>query len=176
MGGAGLFDYVGPRPASRLAADSGNAFPFGQQGQHPQTGFSETRSPSPSFPLFTLQSLPHDNDRKTRGQNGFANSFPVGLFHPLPYAGLSQRTARHFEAPSLAPTRLPIGLFACVIGPTHASHRQIMPRFARNDATNVFQSIKARLNPTIWYWPLKCFIHKDMRWSKCVEFNRDSKE
>ena len=27
-------------------------------------------SPSPSFPLFTLRSLPHDNQRKTRGQNG----------------------------------------------------------------------------------------------------------
>ena len=23
-------------------------------------------------------------------------SFPAGLFHPLPYAGLSRRTARHY--------------------------------------------------------------------------------
>ena len=37
--GAGLFDYVGPRPASRLSADSGSAFPFSQQGQHPKQVF-----------------------------------------------------------------------------------------------------------------------------------------
>ena len=43
---AGLFDYVGPRPASRLSADSGSAFPFSQQGQHPQTSFSELDPPA----------------------------------------------------------------------------------------------------------------------------------
>ncbi len=30
-------------------------------------------------------------NRKTRGQDGFATSFPVGLFHPLQHAGLSRR-------------------------------------------------------------------------------------
>ena len=74
-GRAGLFDYVGPRPASRLSADSGSAFPFTQQGQHPQISFSELNPPSPSFPLFTLRSLPLDSQRKTRGQNGFAIPF-----------------------------------------------------------------------------------------------------
>jgi hypothetical protein len=29
---------------------------------------------------------------KTRGQDGIANSFPVGLSHPLQYAGLSRRS------------------------------------------------------------------------------------
>jgi len=29
---------------------------------------------------------------KTRGQDGFATSFPVGLLHPLQHAGLSRRT------------------------------------------------------------------------------------
>src|SRR5271157_5893928 len=44
------------------------------------------------MPLSTLQTTPHGVARKTRGQDGFATSFPVGLFHPLQHAGLSRRT------------------------------------------------------------------------------------
>ena len=73
-GGAGLFDYVGPRPASRLAAVQVVPSPSGNRVSIPNKFFGAL-SPSPSFPLFTLQSLPHDNDRKTRGQNGFAIPF-----------------------------------------------------------------------------------------------------
>jgi hypothetical protein len=29
---------------------------------------------------------------KTRGQDGFATSFPVGLFHPLQHAGLARHS------------------------------------------------------------------------------------
>jgi hypothetical protein len=36
---------------------------------------------------------PHDVTCKTRGQDGIAYSFPVGLFHPLQHAGLSRRSA-----------------------------------------------------------------------------------
>src|SRR5258708_12271119 len=35
------------------------------------------------MPLSTLQETPHDVPCKTRGQDGFATSFPVGLLHPL---------------------------------------------------------------------------------------------
>src|SRR5260370_4407776 len=44
------------------------------------------------MPLSTLQALPRDITCKTRGQDGFAVSFPVGLFHPLQHAGLSRRS------------------------------------------------------------------------------------
>ncbi len=44
------------------------------------------------MPLFTLHVPPRDGPRKTRGQDGFAISFPAGLFHPLLHAGLTRRT------------------------------------------------------------------------------------
>jgi hypothetical protein len=44
------------------------------------------------MPLSTLQETPHGVPRKTRGQDGFATSFPVGLLHPLQHAGLARRT------------------------------------------------------------------------------------
>ena len=44
------------------------------------------------MPLFTLHVPSRDSPRKTRGQDGFAISFPAGLFHPLLHAGLSRRT------------------------------------------------------------------------------------
>jgi len=42
--------------------------------------------------LSTLQTTPRGVARKTRGQDGFATSFPVGLLHPLQHAGLSRRS------------------------------------------------------------------------------------
>jgi hypothetical protein len=48
--------------------------------------------PRPPTPLSTLRETPHDVPSKTRGQDGFATSFPVGLLHPLQHAGLSRRT------------------------------------------------------------------------------------
>jgi hypothetical protein len=44
------------------------------------------------MPLFTLHVPPRGGPRKTRGQDGFAISFPAGLFHPLLHAGLTRRT------------------------------------------------------------------------------------
>ena len=46
------------------------------------------------MPLFTLRVPPRDDPRKTRGQDGFAISFPAGLFHPLLHAGCSENTYR----------------------------------------------------------------------------------
>ena len=44
------------------------------------------------MPRSTLRNTPRDVSRKTRGQDGVAFSFPVGLLHPLQHAGLSRRT------------------------------------------------------------------------------------
>src|SRR5260370_22591261 len=44
------------------------------------------------MPLSTLQETPRDVPSKTRGQDGVATSFPVGLLHPLQHAGLSRRS------------------------------------------------------------------------------------
>ena len=54
--------------------------------------FFEAQSPGPPIPLSTLRTKPHGIARKTRGQDGVALSFLVGLLHPLQHAGLSRRT------------------------------------------------------------------------------------
>src|SRR5438046_9576376 len=62
------------------------------------------------MPLSTLQETPRDVPSKTRGQDGFATSFPVGVLHPLQHAGLSRRSpvGRHPTVDSFAdfPPRL----------------------------------------------------------------------
>ena len=55
-------------------------------------GLFAAQSPRPPMPLSTLQETPRDVPSKTRGQDGFATSFPVGLLHPLQHAGLSRRS------------------------------------------------------------------------------------
>ena len=52
----------------------------------------EAQSPGPPMPLSTLRMTPHDGTRKTRGQDGFATSFPAGDSHPIQHAGLARRT------------------------------------------------------------------------------------
>jgi hypothetical protein len=49
-------------------------------------------APRPPMPLSTLQETPRDVPCKTRGQDGFTTSFPVGLLHPLQHAGLARRS------------------------------------------------------------------------------------
>ena len=44
------------------------------------------------MPLSTLRVPSRDDTRKTRGQDGFATSFPAGDLHPLQHAGLSRRS------------------------------------------------------------------------------------
>jgi DUF1016 N-terminal domain len=105
----------GTKVVDRLAKDLGNEFP-GVEGfslrnlrlvtdavqgllacaQH-LVGFIASyripgRSLGPPVPLSTLQETPRDVPCKTRGQDGFATSFPVGLLHPLQHAGLSRRS------------------------------------------------------------------------------------
>ena len=76
------------------------------------TGHAEAQSPGPPMPLSTLRMTPHDGTRKTRGQDGFATSFPAGDLHPLQHAGLARRTPywrssarnRVFESTSAEPS------------------------------------------------------------------------
>ena len=56
------------RPIQVVPSPSGNRVSIPNK-------FFGALSPSPSFPLFTLRQLPHDSQRKTRGQNGFAIPF-----------------------------------------------------------------------------------------------------
>ena len=55
---------------------------------------------SPTMRLIRDAFAPRDVPSKTRGQDGFATSFPVGLLHPLQHAGLSRRSpvCRHSGA------------------------------------------------------------------------------
>src|SRR6202162_5050834 len=88
----GFSDYAGPAVHSRLAW-----LPFCLPPTRNEVGILiyglfAAQWPRPPMPLSTLQETPHDVPRKTRGQDGFATSFPVGLLHPLQHAGLSRRT------------------------------------------------------------------------------------
>jgi hypothetical protein len=83
----GFSDYAGPAVHSRLR---GCRVAFLLLGM--TTGFSQLNRPAHRCLWSTLQETPRDVSCKTRGQDGFANSFPVGLLHPLQHAGLPRRT------------------------------------------------------------------------------------
>src|ERR1700704_4367790 len=88
----GFSDYAGPTVHSRLAW-----LPFCLPPTRNGVGILiyglfAAQSPRPPMPLSTLQETPRDVSSKTRGQDGFATSFPVGLLHPLQHAGLSRRS------------------------------------------------------------------------------------
>src|ERR1700693_2308076 len=88
----GFSDYAGPIVHSRLAWLP-CCLPPTQKGVGILIyGLFAAQSPRPPMPLSTLQETPHDVPCKTRGQDGFATSFPVGLLHPPQHAGLSRRT------------------------------------------------------------------------------------
>src|SRR5215831_7803965 len=61
------------------------------------------------MPLSTLQMTPHDVTRKTRGQDGFATSFPAGILPPLQHAGLSRRSPICRLFGSVKPTMCLVG-------------------------------------------------------------------
>src|SRR6202163_2144353 len=88
----GFLDYAGPTVHSRLAW-----LPCCLPLTRNEVGILiyvlfAAQSPRPPMPLSTLQETPRDVPSKTRGQDGFATSFPVGLLHPLQHAGLSRRS------------------------------------------------------------------------------------
>jgi hypothetical protein len=89
---AGSIDYAGPDNHSRISR-----LPYCLPPTHHGVGilncdFSKLDHPAHQFLCSTLQAPPHDDTCKTRGQDGFATSFPVGLLHPLQHAGLSRRS------------------------------------------------------------------------------------
>src|SRR6266850_3396369 len=100
----GFLDYAGPTVHSRLAWLPCCLPPTRNEVGILIYGLFAAQSPRPPMPLSTLQATPRDVPSKTRGQDGFATSFPVGLLHPLQHAGLSRRSP---VSPSSANNRGP---------------------------------------------------------------------
>src|SRR6267143_3110662 len=100
----GFSDYAGPTVHSRLAWLPCCLPPTRNEVGILIYGLFAAQSPRPPMPLSTLQATPRDVPSKTRGQDGFATSFPVGLLHPLHHAGLPRRS------PSCPPFELNRGL------------------------------------------------------------------
>src|SRR6266702_6491916 len=88
----GFSDYAGPTVHSRLAWLPCCLPPTRNGVGILIYGLFAAQSPRPPMPLSTLQETPRDVPCKTRGQDGFATSFPVGLLHPLQHAGLARRS------------------------------------------------------------------------------------
>src|SRR5215472_5774055 len=88
----GFLDYAGPTGHSRFAWLPCCLPPTRNEVGILIYGLFAAQSPRPPMPLSTLQETPRDVPSKTRGQDGFATSFPVGLLHPLQHAGLSRRS------------------------------------------------------------------------------------
>src|SRR5271168_1280582 len=88
----GFLDYAGPAFHSRLMWVPCCLPPTRNGVGILIFGLFAAQSPRPPMPLSTLQETPRDVPCKTRGQDGFATSFPVGLLHPLQHAGLSRRS------------------------------------------------------------------------------------
>src|SRR5271168_5567020 len=88
----GFSDYAGPTVHSRLAWLPCCLPPTRNEVGVLIYGLFAAQLPRPPVPLSTLQETPRGVPSKTRGQDGFATSFPVGLLHPLQHAGLSRRT------------------------------------------------------------------------------------
>src|ERR1035441_2627851 len=85
------------RTGQPLASNAAAVLPssYSSGSRHPDLAFFEAQSPRPPMPRSTLRHTPRDVSRKTRGQDGVAFSFPVGLLHPLQHAGLARRTTEN---------------------------------------------------------------------------------
>src|ERR1700730_18483501 len=88
----GLSDYAGPDNHSRITRPRCCLPPTRNGVGILIYGLFAAQSPRPPMPLSTLQETPRDVPCKTRGQDGFATSFPVGLLRPLQHAGLARRS------------------------------------------------------------------------------------
>jgi hypothetical protein len=78
----GFLDYAGPDSHSRVTQ-----LPYCLPPTRKRVGILiyrlfEAQSPRPPMPLSTLRMTPRGATRKTRGQDGFATSFPVGTCTP----------------------------------------------------------------------------------------------
>ena len=72
------------RTGQPLAINAAAVLPssYSPWSRHPDPRFYEAQSPGPPMPRSTLRHTPHDVSRKTRGQDGFAISFPAGTCTP----------------------------------------------------------------------------------------------
>src|SRR5664279_5517723 len=91
----GFLDYAGPDSHSRLTRLPCCLPPTRQGVGILIWRFSKLNHPAHRCLRPTLRNTPRDVSRKTRGQDGVAFSFPVGLLHPLQHAGLSRRTTQN---------------------------------------------------------------------------------
>ena len=91
---AGSNDYAGPDSHSRLTRLPCCLPPTRQGVGILIWRFSKLNHPAHRCLRPTLRNTPRDVSRKTRGQDGVAFSFPVGLLHPLQHAGCSENTYR----------------------------------------------------------------------------------
>jgi hypothetical protein len=66
--------------------------PTSGKSRRPGFAFFEAQWPGPPIPRSTLQATSRDATCKTRGQDGVAVSFLVGLLHSLQHAGLTRRS------------------------------------------------------------------------------------
>src|SRR5580704_15026248 len=105
----GFLDYAGPASHSRFTWVPCCLPPTRNGVGILIYGLFAAQWPRPPMPLSTLQETPHDVPCKTRGQDGFDTSFPVGLLHPLQHASLSRRSP---VCPSLT-NKVRIGFAEC---------------------------------------------------------------
>ena len=92
LGVRGFLDYAGPTARSRFITNSCSAFLHQERVGVLIFRFSKLNHPSHRYPCLRFERHLAMPPRKTRGQDGVAVSFPVGLFHSLQHAGLSRRT------------------------------------------------------------------------------------
>ena len=104
----GSNDYAGPDNHSRLTRLPCCLPPTRQGVGILIWRFSKLNHPAHRCLRPTLRNSPRDGFRKTRGQDGFATSFPVGLLHPLQHAGLARRTPYNARS-ALLPERVQKG-------------------------------------------------------------------
>src|SRR6266853_5874176 len=134
----GFSDYAGPTVHSRLAWLPCCLPPTRNELGILIYGLFAAQSPRPPMPLSTLQAIPRDITCKTRGQDGFAISFPVGLFHPLQHAGLSRRSPGCRQLAQNLIFTLPRTPFAQV--------KEILKHLTVMDASQVEMSTSPRLD------------------------------
>src|SRR5258705_6898382 len=112
----GFSDYAGPTVHSRLAW-----LPCCLPLTRNEVGILiyglfAAQSPRPPMPLSTLQESPRDVPSKTRGQDGFATSFPVGLLHPLTCRFIPARSSLPVIRPEQADGSSFLAVIAQAIG------------------------------------------------------------
>ena len=88
----GFSDYAGPSDRSRLSRVSRFAFLHQEESRRPDLRFSKLNRPAHRYPCLRFERHLAMPPRKTRGQDGVAFSFLVGLFHSLQHAGLTRRS------------------------------------------------------------------------------------